>query len=787
MSRHPILTIITAFLLIIPLLLLSIAFATDGQVNSFFEQNNPFNITFTKNENHTYFIQFPSYAYVNNVSFGLTTYSLPTSSFLTGYWKFSENGNNEVYGGGSAIFVGDEGYDGNYPSYNISGNGTPFSKRQVNTTSYINLSNAIRDALEINNNTGISFWVNPNRTSSVNWLNGNQNRVMRVGTTTNIATDVMYLAFQLNVTASQGNIRFYMGVRKADGTITEYDNIYANMTDGWWHIVYTLNSTHLSSYFNSVKLYDLSYDGTIKHDVSNDLLLGGYGDTNYGLNGSIDEVKVYSETLSQDDVNSLYQYNVDAPPTNLYIEVGDIDGTREWNYTSLLYDTVNPSINISLLNSILANNCNCTDCSESANLCSIPFLFHSNTSGILQINLTNATYSYGLDNCSNSFAVPSNATSYIFKYYNQESGNPIQVDSSGILDYTGGRYSFKFLNQSNNSFCIYPSWYNPTGTIHIYYSKQGYATKIFNSPSISFTEDILYKNLYLFNSTSTQRGSLIVQIFDDFTNLITGANIKLQEYDSDTNSFIETAQCYSDTNGECIFDVELNTKFYIVTATATINNQVYLAQSTSTGQLIKLDGTVIEIHLKTTEEFKLDDLYDLVITPYNTSLVGNTSYLTAVFNDASNSNHTVCVGYYIKNGLNEAEQTSTCISGTSGTVNAVGGYILDRSDTWIAKIYVLNDDGPTRVYSQYIYDKISGTLLSDFALYLKPMILMALLSLLALALYLKNMGLFAIGEMILSPTTLIIYPNLFGGVTMSFLLILGGLILFFISRKSEAI
>jgi hypothetical protein len=216
-----------------------------------------------------------------------------------------------------------------------------------------------------------------------------------------------------------------------------------------------------------------------------------------------------------------------------------------------------------------------------------------------------------------------------------------------------------------------------------------------------------------------------------------------------------------------------------------INRQVYTAQSSQNVQLITSDGFGIDLYLKSSHNYNINNLYSLVITPYNTTLVGNTSYLSAQFNDGSGLSHVVCVGYYTKSGLNQILQNENCINGSAGIINYGGGYVLNRNYDWVANIFVQNDDGTTTLFNSYTYPGLQQSIFSSFQIYLKGIILMILLSLLALAIYLKNMQLFAVGEMILSLSTPWVYPGLIGWINMSLLIILGITIFIFNSKKEE--
>ncbi len=289
------------------------------------------------------------------------------------------------------------------------------------------------------------------------------------------------------------------------------------------------------------------------------------------------------------------------------------------------------------------------------------------------------------------------------------------------------------------------------------------------------------------NATATARGNLIVQVSDDNFNLLVGANVKLLEYKATVDSFVEVAQCFSDTNGECVFDVELDTKFYIIQATFIDGDNVLTAQSTENGQLIKLDQTIIEIRLTTSKQFEVEDTFNLIITPSNTELVGNTSFLTATFNDNTNKNHTVCIAYYFLNGINEVELNETCVTASAGIVNAVGGFLLvDRDFTHIAKIYVIREDGTKLIYNKYTYPALGEkSFLSSFGLFVDILIFAALLFLLGTALYIKNIKVFAIGAIVLSPLSLSIKPFWIGGTTMVFIILLCISIIYLTSKKQE--
>lgn len=320
------------------------------------------------------------------------------------------------------------------------------------------------------------------------------------------------------------------------------------------------------------------------------------------------------------------------------------------------------------------------------------------------------------------------------------------------------------------------------GTYQVITETDGYITE---KQSFSYTnQEELELNIYMVNATSTDIGNLIVNVFDNFFNYVVGADAKLLEYKTDSSSFVQVSQCETNTNGECIFSVELGKKFYIVTATKTINGIPYFVQSTSNGELIKLDNTIIELHLETAQTFDVEELYNLIIIASNTTLVGNTSYLTATFSDVTNAQHTVCVGYWIDQSGQEIFLTENCLTGSTGVVNAAGGYNLDRTYTNIAKIYVKGT--PDTIYDSYVYPALGTSFLETWGIYVGPFILFIALILLAASLYLKNIIIFAVGVIPLSLGTLYLTPTLLGGLTVTFIIVICITIIYLAKRKNEA-
>lgn len=726
------------FFIIIP-----ISYSLTQKVSSFVNQTNPFNITFVGGDNHTYYLSLPRYSYFLNLSLDLEEFGVISSYISLTTWT---------------------------------------SYRESNWAPNFNNIKDENWLTEAHYDSG---------SSSTAWFN--------------YTIPTSYVTVLLEVKDEGGTVNLSISSNFSDCI---YNNIMA---------------------FRVASIDTPRVDWSCYNFTSGDFVL---------MRRDITGNQAYEQELF---------YTTNAVNTKLFISDSD------WSFSEESAE-YNLSANITVLNNILWDSCTCSGCSIIGNNCSIPITAYSLDSKTLQINLSNATYLYGVDDL-NYIRVVDNLTGLPIENMTVSITYPFgtQINKTSNADgyinfsslYNGtfqwGTFTFEMtkigylksqtftenLNYSNlpinityslNPASIYvrlfdretetlitkpatlsivgvANYSTTNGTIHIsdvslvprqyiaIATATGYITE---QTTFTFSnQDNISLDIYLFNATSENIGSLIVQVYDDFYNLITGANTKLLEYRPVDNSFVEVAQCYTNTNGECIFSVELNTKFYIVQSSIVINNRLYTAQSTDTGELVKLDNSIIGLHLKTTEGFQVDELFDLVITPSNTSLVGNTSYLTATFSDYSNIDHTVCIAYYIRDGLNEILVAGpTCVTGSAGIVNYAGGYSLDRSYTYVAKIYVVDSYGKKVTYYSYNYEALAGSLADAFGIYLKPLILFLLLCLLAVSIYLKNIQIFAIGSIPLSLLTLVWLPNLIGGITVTFIIIID-ICIIYLSRKRE--
>lgn len=725
-----------ATLLIIPLM------ANGAVLSSFYSQDNPFNISFENNLTQYYYLRVPNYVFFRNISIGLESENSVSflKNGLTLYYNLSTPSRAydylEKYNGSNVNTCRNNSNNSNCVQdqcWNFTGN----CDLRINGTS-------LKGSFE---HITINFWIRWNT------IVGNQ-YAFRFSNNTGL-----FLATQ------RVDANLYNTIKTDEHEIlkiipnTQHE-LYK--TNEWYMVTYVYNGTHYAFYTNATIANITNITGNIIFSSDSLEVFGSNAGERYHK-GFMDEVSIWNRSLNQTEIETLFNTgkgygrgNFSYIVENSYITSGigsnDFNNSGLWNPKKQ-----NASINLSKYNNILIDGCICDACIKIGDYCNLPFIYHSDTPGELKVNLLNSTY----------------YTNLTINIYDREDGSYI-TDLVTVTITGYDNYSTTTGKININDFPVTPQTYN------LIAESSGYGSEV-TTFSLSEAGDNIV-NLYLANITSENIGNLIIQVFDDFYNYITGADVRLLEYDPGLDSFKQVSQCFSDSNGECIFNVELNTKFYIATATANIKGVVYSAQSTTTGQLIKLDNTVIEIHLKTSPEFELPEDFGLNIFASNTSLIGNTSYLKATFIDTQNNTHTVCIGYYIKNALNEILLNETCVTSSSGIVNYADGVLLDRDFTYIAKIYT-KVSGNIKLYKSYVYEALEGTLKSEWAFYLKPFITLLLLSLLALSLYLKNMNFFAIGAIALSFFIPFWYPGLIGGVSISFIIVICLCILYLTRKK----
>jgi len=452
----------------------SFVFAITGEVTSFDSQTNPFNITFNGNENHTYYLDIPRYAFVENVSLRLEEYEITN-------WCYQESANDSTVISSEGVLNGDCGlvYNGSYAETITSGSGFFWMDGDYGTYSYSGFPNY--------------YYINYTKP------------VLAVGAKLRYKVGNSFSSTEtLNTTLSNTEFNYIDGK-----VVLRWETKNLGM-DNWIKGYIWDGATWNQYYSRTTGAWERLYDESIYWNISN--------------------------------------------IANPYLEIGTPDSNYEWNYSGVFNISETISLNTTLINNILSNGCTCTGCSIVGDNCRMPYLFHSDTTGILEVNLTLGEYTLPyIDNCTDS-----NSTTINVSFIDIDTNLPINASSTISLegDYS---YSKSYVNVSNYALCIYPSWGNVSELLSIQYDRGG-ASSYYNS-EVTLSNNTLYLNLSL-ESANTETTTFTIK------NELTSATIQDvygTMYRKVAGDWVVVSAKYSDITGRMQFDFTPNTeyKFYL--------------------------------------------------------------------------------------------------------------------------------------------------------------------------------------------------------------------------------
>lgn len=258
------------------------------------------------------------------------------------------------------------------------------------------------------------------------------------------------------------------------------------------------------------------------------------------------------KTIMGDDVESMGYYEGkltlwdEESPYDPYLEIGELDGDREWNYTGLLESTENSGDFVAEIEAYL------TDCTlDSDGVCQVPIYLKSYDIG--GINLTNLEINFTIPapkiyldvDLINDFLESSvNHTQIPIKIYSSENGT---MELSTVrYDYKGGNKTYEVKIHSTD-YSI-----NETTDVTVYYSDWDYSMPS-NINSIRFYPwSVTAQSVQPFGQTST---TPILNITNyayggkdfDFTTLINSTESCVNMTISNTNQKSDGAIMSADT------------------------------------------------------------------------------------------------------------------------------------------------------------------------------------------------------------------------------------------------
>ena len=223
-------------------------------------------------------------------------------------------------------------------------------------------------------------------------------------------------------------------------------------------------------------------------------------------------------------------------PANVSLEVGDLDGSPEWQHSN--YYNVTKLINLTeKINSLLPS-CSCTNCTLSGTNCTIPLTYHSDTPGVLELSNINITYSYMLN----------------ISIYNQLTGNLIDTQSVTTA-FISDEHIFSLITTSGKL--------NTDGLqYHAYtitFEAENYTKGYYQANPVNGDSELM---VYLLPDTETNEVILITRD-EDSTLLIEGALIKVYRVINDIWTLIIERE--TDVTGSIKFNYEQDEEYSFIT------------------------------------------------------------------------------------------------------------------------------------------------------------------------------------------------------------------------------
>lgn len=514
-------------------LILNIVFAVTGQVTSFFEKTNPFEITTNTISNETIYLSLPSSGYLNNITFYVnsTQYAVndPTVAVLISqynnwtqirtFWLIQ---NNISYGEGDTA-------EHNITYRNITTDGN-FSYEAYINFSTLASRGGIAICTDYHNDTDYCGWD----TGYAIGTNGYHLEMLPISN---------YVILKEYYYGTE-NILFQKVMTPGD---TQNGTWKLNI---FWNGSSCINVTRNGVQFYSTVCGVQNYSGfrTIGLTADNGLTY-------------VDNIIVSNQTGTyfSDNFTTIGQASYDVL-NKFYID--------NYNFFNLTSDSINEvSINITKINNILYNNCSCDSCYTNNHNCNLAIKIDANNTNTIKINLTNLTYSFGIDNCSNSYNIPSNASAFNISTYDQKTNILINSNAYFLYNYyignniTYSQYSNTIYNKNTYEFCKYPAWSNIYGDMTHTFNSSGY------EPINFYRFNILYSGIFKAYQLPTESTSnyITYTIVDNSLKAIEGAFMYINRTIDGVSELVFNGQ--SDVAGQVIvYQDQLYKYNYLVTA-----------------------------------------------------------------------------------------------------------------------------------------------------------------------------------------------------------------------------
>ena len=335
-------------------------------------------------ETQTFYVKLPKVASVTSATFNLTGDNDLignniemgyTREWFTAYESLPYGSFEDFYNNGTVLWIS---------GLSVSNKGG--SQYYLNGTYIGTYGSTTMDASEhgITSN-GSDFWVSNLQTDNISRYDSSYNFIETwesVNTSTSGPYSLVNNGTSIWVLAApnqdwEGN----------DGIVSRYD-LSGNLEDSWTFTMSACCGSTMSLYedylwigsgeWNDAGYWRYKTDGTYDNR---------HIEFNQGEDGTLTNDGEYFY-LGNTYTDKIYKYYLESYPNNLTIEVGVVDGIKEWNMTGDLSQNTTTNLNTSIMTYLAT----CT--ADSSGVCTVPIHISSLTAGIITIDDLNIQYTH---------------------------------------------------------------------------------------------------------------------------------------------------------------------------------------------------------------------------------------------------------------------------------------------------------------------------------------------------------------------------------------------------------
>lgn len=332
------------------------------------------------------------------------------------------------------------------------------------------------------------------------------------------------------------------------------------------------------------------------------------------------------------------------------LDIG-LDGNNElYRY---IFDGNENVANLTSMQLLTNNTCNCTGCSINGYNCEINYSIRVESGGDINLTALNIVSVYGIDNCTNSYGISSNSTASNVSVYDEDDVlTSVQYDST--VEYIGDNFSHSIPSTNHQRYCVYPAWFNQSIEHQFEYTYESVVYNYFLDTD--YNNDTKTVNLYIQNGTTQVLFTVL-----DRGNPVESAFIHVLKYDVGTGTYSTTEILKTDSQGQAIGNIILGTAFY--------NFLIYYEGSLVYTEIgVKLISTTRTFNINLLGDYWLDDFSN--IFDVNTQLYYNnaTQNFVFVWSDPGGEVHYGCLRVVYFNDTGKYIPFDNCTQSASGTI-----------------------------------------------------------------------------------------------------------------------